>query len=252
MKVGFFDSGLGGLTILRAVRELLPQYDYHFYGDTAHLPLGDKTEEEIYEYTKDGVRYLFEHGAQIVIVACNTASSETLRRLQDTFLKDEYPDRVILGVIIPTIEAIIDAGVSQVLLVGTKRTIESQKYERELKKRNRDDITIIGITTPTLVPYIEAGDLDAAFDDLATIIDLHRASIDSIVLGCTHYTLLRSRIEDRYGRGLRVISQDQIIPEKFKEYIDRHPESAQKLTSGGSIELFCTKEADSIRQMFGY
>ena len=108
MKIGFFDSGLGGLTILKAVTQALPSYDYEYFGDTAHVPYGNKSEEEIYELTKAGVEHLFEQECALVIIACNTASAETLRKLQDTFLKEEYPDRNILGVIIPMVEEVLE------------------------------------------------------------------------------------------------------------------------------------------------
>jgi glutamate racemase len=108
MKIGFFDSGLGGLTILKAVVKELPQYDYVYYGDTLHLPYGDKTEEEIFTLTKTGIEYLFEKGCVLVIVACNTASAETLRKLQDSWLLETYPDRKVLGVIVPTLERVLE------------------------------------------------------------------------------------------------------------------------------------------------
>ena len=131
MKIGLFDSGLGGLTILKAVARALPAYDYEFYGDTANLPYGDKSEDQIYELTKRGVEHLFSRDCALIIIACNTASAETLRRMQDEYLKEAYPDRRVLGVIIPTIEEVAEAGLTNVLLIGTRRTIESHKFEKE-------------------------------------------------------------------------------------------------------------------------
>jgi glutamate racemase len=133
MKIGFFDSGLGGLMILKAVAKALPEFDYEFYGDTANLPYGDKSEAAIYELTKQGVEHLFKRDCALVIVACNTASAETLRRLQDEYLPESYPDRRILGVIIPTVEEVMQEKYSNAILLATKRTVESKKYEKELK-----------------------------------------------------------------------------------------------------------------------
>src|SRR3989338_6111066 len=137
MKIGFFDSCLGGLITLKAVAKALPQYDYEFYGDTANLPYGGKSEEEIFELTKAGIMHLFKRDCLLVIVACNTASAETLRRLQDGFLKSEYPDHRVLGVIIPTVEELVSGDIKHALLVATKRTVDSGKYERELAKLDR-------------------------------------------------------------------------------------------------------------------
>ena len=127
MTIGLFDSGLGGLTILRAVVKQLPQYDYVYYGDTANLPYGDKSEAEIYDLSVAAMDYLFGEGCALIIVACNTASAETLRKLQDEYLPKHYPERRILGVIIPTVETLIADGVEAALLLATKRTVESQK-----------------------------------------------------------------------------------------------------------------------------
>lgn len=150
MKIGFFDSGVGGYTILSAVQKMLPQYSYLYYGDTAHVPYGDKTEEEIYTYTRESIEALFNHGAGLVVIACNTASAQTLRRLQDELIPIKYKGRRLLGVIIPTIETIIDAGTKRALLIGTNRTIDSRKYESELEKRNASSISLISVATPNL------------------------------------------------------------------------------------------------------
>ena len=129
MNIGFFDSGLGGLLILKAVARALPQYDYIYFGDTANLPYGDKTETEVYELTKAAIEELFNRDCLLVIVACNTASAESIRRIQDTYLKEEYHDRRILGVIVPTVEEVIEKGFKRAILLATTRTVESGKYE---------------------------------------------------------------------------------------------------------------------------
>ena len=140
MKIGLFDSGLGGLTILKAIVKELPQYNYVFYGDTAHLPYGDKAEAEIYELTREGVRHLFEAGSALVIIACNTASAETARRLQQEFLPTEYPERKILGIIVPTIEVLEFSEPTKVVLIGTTRTVESGKYQLELDHKGNGNM----------------------------------------------------------------------------------------------------------------
>ncbi|QQR65152.1 glutamate racemase [Candidatus Kaiserbacteria bacterium] len=235
MKIGFFDSGMGGLTILRAVRAYMPEYDYIFFGDTANVPYGSKSEEEIHTLTYAGIKRLFDAGAVIVIVACNTASARSVRIHQDEMLAREYPDRKLLGVIIPTVETLLATPAKNVLLIGTERTIRSEKYLIELKKGDAD-FTLYTHATPSLVPLIESGDLEGACTEVRHVLcEPKYANIDTVVLGCTHYTLLKECI--RCNRTCTIISQDEIIPEKFKEYLTRHPEIESRLTREGSVEI---------------
>lgn len=237
MKIGFFDSGLGGLTIMKAVSLTLPQYDYIFFGDTANLPLGDKTEEEIYQYTKAGVEDLFKRDCLLVILACNTASSETLRRLQDTFLKEEYPERRILGVVIPTVEELINSGSQEALLIATRRTVESNKYPRELGERTAKPPKLTSLATPELVPLIEHGELDKALEKAIEAVEARINTTDTLILGCTHYNKLKEGLRQHFsakeGRSsLRILAQDEIIPAKLTDYLDRHPELTSRLSTG--------------------
>lgn len=250
MKIGFFDSGLGGLTILRAVARELPEYDYEYYGDTANLPYGDKTEDEVYELTKAGMAHLFERGCMLVIIACNTASAETLRRLQDTFLVQSYPDRRILGVIIPTVEAVVASGLRRVGMIATRRTVDSHKYERELLKFEVDAPSLVSVATPGLVPRIEAGEVEGAGMLAAAVVDtlIAEHDIQGLILGCTHYTTLHDYLAQKYP-ALKLFSQDTIIPTKLQAYLKVHPEHEVRLGKGGSRNVHLTKhrsEYDSV------
>lgn len=249
MRIAFFDSGIGGLTIIRPVIEAMPEYDYVYYGDTRHLPYGDKTEEEIYDLTRRAIQYLFkEESVLIAIIACNTASAETLRRLQDSLLPKLYPDRRILGVIIPTIEEIIERGALRPLLFATKRTVNSEKYQTELNKRNMRNIELRSQSVPSLVPLIELGKFDEAVDAIADVLDAHIvAGGDSVVLGCTHYTLLKDVLRRRYGDSLLIISQDEIIPSKLRDYLMRHPEIESRLTNEGYRKIFLSDNRERYR-----
>jgi glutamate racemase len=240
MKIGFFDSGIGGLTILRAVREHLPEYDYVYYADSANLPYGDKREEEVFELTKAGVMRLFNERAVLVIVACNTASAQALRRLQDSMLTGVYKDRRVLGVIIPTVEAIEEMKVGRVLLIGTARTVHSEKYPLELGKIN-PSTELLSESMPTLVPLIESGDLTAALRDVQKVVDPKIGKIDTLVLGCTHYTVLKDDLRALYP-NLTIIAQDEILPPKLKAYLSRHPEIEKKLGKHGSIKVLDSGE----------
>jgi glutamate racemase len=235
MKIGFFDSGLGGLTVLRAVHDFLPKYDYIYFGDTANLPYGDKTEEEIRTLTRKAIEYLFNAGALLVIVACNTASAEALRVLQDTMLEGEYKDRRLLGVIIPTIETLIEEQAKKVLLIATVRTIESMKYAKELEKIS-SKIHLDNKAIPVLVPYIETGAIESAFRKVEETIQEKIGEIDTVVLGCTHYSVLKERLRETFP-NLKIISQDEIIPQKLKEYLDRHKEIENRLTQNGTVRI---------------
>lgn len=235
MNIGFFDSGLGGLLILKAVARALPDYDYLYYGDTANLPYGDKSEAEIFALTKAAIGELFKKDCALVIVACNTASAETIRALQDTYLKEEYPDRRILGVIVPTVEEVAELGSSRAMLLATKRTVESGKYERELAKLN-PDITLTSVAMPTLVPLIEAHKDDEALACAESVVGEHAREGDVVILGCTHYTLLKDELRAKY-EDVTFIAQDEVIPKKLASYLGRHDEITSRLTNTGKREI---------------
>lgn len=244
MKIGFFDSGLGGKLVMDATRTALPQYDYAFYGDVAHVPYGDRSEDEIYTLTKTGVEYLFEkENCALVVLACNTASVETLRRLQDEFLPDSYPDRKILGVVIPTLETVLETDCRRVLLIATSRTVSSGKYHLELGKRNELQLKIESISMPTLVPLIEAGDVDAALSQVVELIAQRKAqgvNYDGLILGCTHYSLLADLLRNELGSAVTVFAQTEIIPEKISTYLELHQEIKTSLSTKGTVVTHTT------------
>jgi glutamate racemase len=239
MKIGFFDSGAGGLFIMNAVRTLMPEYDYLYLGDTKNVPYGSKTREEIHTHTKEGIEELYKRGASLVIVACNTASVEALPILQEDIHGHYYEQRRILGVVIPTVESLIESGCTRIHLIGTERTVRSKKYEQELLNR-KSGIAITTEATPELVPLIEAGNLDDAETHLIGYLDPWVGEVDGVLLGCTHYGLLKGSIRTRYGEKIRVFSQDEIIPDKLKQYLDRHTGLRDNLTRGSTQEVIWT------------
>ncbi len=247
MKIGFFDSGLGGLTLLKAVRDLLPQYDYIYFGDTINLPYGNKSEDEIYQLAFHGIQKLFAMDAELVIIACNTVSAESLRRLQDTIFNHTHPERRVLGVIIPTVEAVLETEARNVLLIGTKRTIESNKYEYELKKMT-NTIRLHAHATPYLVPLIEEHKSDEAINILRKDIEEKVGYVEALILGCTHYTLLKDALRVIYPE-IRIFSQDEIIPEKLKNYLSRHSEIESILTRNKSLTILLSKESERYNEI---
>ena len=247
MKIGFFDSGRGGLLVAEAVRELLPSYDYVYYGDTAHVPYGDRSESEIYEFTKAGVEYLFANGCLVVILACNTASAEILRTLQDEWLPTHYPDRKLLGVIVPTVEAVLEAKCSRVLLLATARTVSAGKYHLELGKLNILDTKIMAQAATDLVPLIEDDAVVSAIERAAQYITQHVQRgdvIDGVILGCTHYSLLADELRAQFPT-IRFLAQTEIIPNKLQRYLAAHTELEIQLGRGGTFETFFTGKRHS-------
>ncbi len=251
MKIGLFDSGLGGLTILKAVVKELPQYNYSFYGDTQNLPYGDKSEDEIYQMTVEGMRYLFNDGCALVIIACNTASAETARRLQNEFLPAEYPDRKILGIIVPTVETLVSDGQGKVILLATKRTVESNKYQLELDKKEANKVELVQVAAPELVPLIEHNELAAAAEASIKLIDAKGGESEVVVLGCTHYTQIKKALRENYGDKKKIISQDEVIPRKLRAYIDKHPEIEARLIHGGERKVHLTKHRPDYDVLMG-
>jgi glutamate racemase len=226
--------------ILKATTRALPQYDYVYYGDTANLPYGDKPEEEIFKLTKAAITELFRRDCLLVIVACNTASAETLRLLQDSFIKEEYPDRRVLGVIIPTIEELVELEAKHALLLATKRTVESGKYERELRKLSKE-LKLTAVATPELVPLIELGEIDVASCAAIKTIESQAGEGEVVILGCTHYVLLKNQLREYFADARTILSQDEVVPEKLTDYLSHHPEITSRLGGTGKREIVLTQ-----------
>ena len=236
-KIGVFDSGLGGLFIADSIRKRLSGYDYIYLGDTLHLPYGRRSDAAIHDLSEKAMRYLFDAGCDLVIMACNTASAAALRKLQQGFLAKEFPSKRILGVVVPTLEVAIEQGAHKIGLLATQRTVHSKIYEIELQKIN-PKVKLTAIASPLLVPLIEDGGekyLDAVLSDYLAPMK----NVESIILGCTHYVALKGRIQKLLG-GVTVISQDDIIPAKLEDYLKRHPEMETRLSKGGTFEIHAT------------
>lgn len=226
-KLGVFDSGLGGLTVLKDLLEELPNYNYVYLGDNARLPYGEKSPETIYNYTSEAVDFLFSTGCNLVVLACNTASSQALRRLQQEYLPGAYPNRRILGVIRPLAEyAANHKNLNSWGVIGTKATINSQAYRHEILKL-QPGATIEEVSTPLLVPLIEAG--WAGKPETKMILKkylrpLKVRGVDSLILGCTHYPFLYREIQKIMGRKTNVLNSGKIIANSLKDYLLRHAE----------------------------
>lgn len=244
-KIGVFDSGLGGLFIALAIRKQLPLYDYVYLGDTLHLPYGRRSDAQIYDLSEKAMRHLFAQGCDLVIMACNTASASALRRLQQEFLAREFPEKRILGVVVPTLETAIEHGATRIGLLATERTVHSGIYDIELKKINKN-VELCAVPSPLLVPLIEHhGEkyLDVVLDDYLQ--PMYAVNVQSLILGCTHYVALKDKIRMLTKGAVDLISQDDIIPAKLEDYLKRHPEMETRLSRGGSFEVQATDANES-------
>lgn len=237
MRLGVFDSGLGGLIITRAIRENIPDIDILYYGDTLHLPYGNRSDDAIFMYTQRAMNHMFSRGCQLIVIACNTASVSALRRLQQTWLRDAWPGRNILGVVVPTLETAIELGCRRLGLIATNYSIRTNSYALELKKIN-PQIEIMQKATPLLVPLIENGGLKWIDEVLRDYLEpILAENIDALLLGCTHYAFLKSRARKIAGENVTILSQDEIIPAKLTDYLRRHPEHNGLISRNGATEF---------------
>jgi len=254
MKIGIFDSGLGGLIIAKAIRKHMPEYDYVYLGDTKRVPYGNRSHETVYEFTKQGVEYLFtKEKCSLVILACNTASARALRRLQQEYLSKNFPNKKVLGVLIPTAEEC--AGLSKVGVLATLGTVASNTFPNEIKKINKN-IKVFQNSAPMLVPLVEAGENRESIPFIKKYLKpLIDRKVEGIVLGCTHYPILKKEIRKILPKNINILSQDEIVPKKLKEYLKRHKEINSKLTKKGSIRILVTDITQNVvslsRKWFG-
>lgn len=242
MKIGIFDSGLGGLSILREIIRVLPDYDYIYLGDNARLPYGGRSKNLIYQFTKNAVKFLLKKNCNLVILACNTASSTSLQRIQQEFLTKYYPGRRVLGVIKPAIEALSRTKPHLVGVIGTYATVQSTSFVKEIKKIQAKT-QVFQQACPLLVPIIEEGEID--WIGLNMILEkylkpLKTKEIDVLILGCTHYGLIVDKIRSVIGKKVKIISEGKETATKLKDYLKKHPEIENKLSKEKSREFYVT------------
>ena len=252
-RIGVFDSGYGGLTILEKFRALLPEYDYVYLGDNARTPYGTRSFEVVYQYTLECVKKLFELDCDLVILACNTASAKALRTIQQKDLPLIAPNKRVLGVIRPTAEKVGEfTKTSHVGLLGTEGTIQSGSYPIEINKIF-SEIVVTGKACPMWVPLIENGEhLSDGADYFVKkyINELLSADpmIDTLILACTHYPLLVDKIKMHAPERMQIISQGPIIADRLKDYLLRHPEMETRLSKNGECTFYTTESVDKFKK----
>ena len=244
--IGVFDSGYGGLTILSDIQKRLPQYDFLYLGDNARAPYGNRSFDVVYEFTLEAVKELFDRGCELVILACNTASAKALRTIQHNDLPLLAANKRVLGVIRPSTEVIGEISkTNHVGILATEGTIKSLSYPIEISKFSPDTI-VTQQACPMWVPLIENGrhlsEGGKLFiqEDVKTLLGKD-AEIDVIILGCTHYPILKSYIESIVPENVKVVAQGPIIAEKLQDYLNRHPEIESKCTKNGQVHFLTTE-----------
>ncbi len=251
-SIGVFDSGFGGLEILKEIVKELPQYDYIYLGDTARAPYGNRSQENIYAFTKQAVDFLFKRGCYLMILACNTVSSEALRKIQREYLPKHYSGKRVLGVIIPAAESAAEVTENnRIGVIATKGTIISDAFQRELKKLD-SQIQIFQQACPLLVPIVEAGKQDSKNTEMVLrnyLKSLINENIDTLVLGCTHYGFLEKPIRKIMGDKIKIISEGEIVAGKLKDYLKRHPEIEDVLAKNSKIEFLTTDLSDKFKTL---
>lgn len=241
--IGVFDSGYGGLTILKEIICKLPQYDYIYLGDNARAPYGPRSFDTVYHYTLQCVRWFFTQGCPLVILACNTASAKALRTIQQNDLPAIDPQKRVLGVIRPTTEIIGDfTKTKQVGILGTNGTVQSQSYPIEIAKLF-PAVKVYQQACPMWVPLIENNEHESAGADYFIRKDIQHlldqsCGIDTILLACTHYPLLLDKLKQYVPEGTTIVSQGEIVANSLASYLERH----------AVLENLCTK--DSMRSFF--
>ena len=267
MRIGIFDSGYGGLTILEQIRKQLPEYDYLYLGDNARAPYGTHSFEVIHEYTWQAVEYLFSADCSLVILACNTASAKALRTIQQQDLPkwlqfsnsklSNCSIRNVLGVIRPTAEVVaLRTRNGHIGVLGTPGTVQSGSYAIELQKQ-RADLLVAQQACPMWVPLIENGEhlqtgADYFVEKYLRLLFLRDPQIDTLVLGCTHYPLLMPKIQAILpaivAHEVEVVAQGEIVARSLKDYLHRHTDLAATLSQGATCTYQTTEQADKFSE----
>ena len=252
--IGIFDSGYGGLTILNAIRNRLPQYDYLYLGDNARAPYGPRSFNIVYRFTLEAVKYLFEQGCNLVILACNTASAKVLRTIQQNDLPNIDPSKRVLGVIRPTVEKIGEISkTGNIGILGTAGTVQSQSYDIEIEKLH-PSFKVFSQSCPLWVPLVE--NLEAHNEGADYFVEKYinqlltqSSDIDSIILGCTHYPILIDKIKKFTPQHINIVEQGGIVADSLADYLSRHPEMDIRCSKNGECTYLTTEDEDKFNNM---
>lgn len=263
--IGVFDSGHGGLTVLRALRNALPDRSFIYLGDNGHAPYGDRDPEEIYQLTLASMERLFALGCSLVVMACNTAAANGLRRLQQTWLPLHHPDRRVIGVFVPMVEAITGvpwmddirtghhSGEARTIAVfATRHTVETKAYVREIGMR-APEVRVVQQACPALVRLIEGAAprriIARAVGRYVKLLmrQLDGKAPDAVILGCTHYPIVADLFADALPQGVEILSQPDITARSLVHYLERHPDRDN--LHGGAVTFYTTGNPALVSQL---
>jgi glutamate racemase len=247
--IGVFDSGYGGLTVLREFVDRLPQYDYLYLGDNARAPYGTRSFDTVYRYTLQCVKWLLQQNCPLIILACNTASAKALRSIQQNDLHGLDPNARVLGVIRPTTEIIgKHTQTNSIGVLATNGTVQSKSYLIEIE-RFFPDVKIDQEACPMWVPLVENNEHQSEGADY--FIEKHinnilsrNKDIDTLLLACTHYPLLKEKIEKHLPKNVKLVSQGEIVADSLKDYLRRHPEIESKISKDGNRVFYTTDSTE--------
>jgi len=244
--IALFDSGYGGLTVLKPILELLPQYDYLYLGDNGRAPYGNHSAETIQSFSEEAVEYLFDRGVKLIIFACNTVSAVALRHVQEKYLKGtDEKDRKILGVLIPVAEKAVELTKNgHIGVVGTKATVNSNVYETEIHKLD-PKMKVFSQACPLLVPFIEEdwhNKPEATSILKKYLLPLKSTNIDTLILGCTHYPLMADKFKRIMGKQTCILESGKITAESLKNYLSGHPEIETRLSKNATRTFLTTDD----------
>lgn len=253
--IGVFDSGYGGLTVLKELVKHLPQYDFLYLGDNARTPYGTRSFRVVYEYTLQAVKYLFSQDCPLIIIACNTASAKALRNIQQLDLPHLAPDKRVLGVIRPSVEKVAEITRNgRVGVLGTPGTVLSGSYPIELQKWAGGKVnSTVQEACPLWVPLVENNEIEtegAAYFVKKNIQNIFAKDkeLDTLILGCTHYPLLIGQIARFVPEHVRILEQGKIVAEKLIDYLQRHPEMDGRISKTGRLKFQTTESADNFNE----
>jgi glutamate racemase len=253
-SIGIFDSGFGGLTVMKEICKYLPDYDYIYLGDNARSPYGSRSFETVYRYTLEAVKWLFDRNCQLVIIACNTASAKALRSIQQNDLPALDPSKRVLGVIRPVTEIVGNFSTSRHIgLFATPGTVKSNSYVIEIKKFY-PDLLVTQEACPMWVPLIENNEFtnDGAQyfigKNVRSLFE-HDPLIDTVILGCTHYPILINLIRKYISSNVTLVNQGTIVAESLVDYLKRHPEISMKLTKNKTRQFFTSDSPEGFDKL---
>lgn len=250
--IGVFDSGYGGLTVLKELVKAIPQYDFLYLGDNARTPYGTRSFDVVYKYTLEAVKYLFDQGCPLIIIACNTASAKALRNIQMLDLPKLAPENRVLGVIRPSVEKVSEITKNgHVGVLGTVGTVASESYPIELQKWSEGKVnSTVQEACPMWVPIVENNEIDSEGakyfirKNIKSLLSKDE-NLDTIILGCTHYPLLEKQIREHVPQKISILKQGHIVAEKLIDYLKRHPEMESRISRSGTIDFHTTESAEN-------